>query len=152
MVVQTVSDRCDHVSQDLDGHLAALGLTNRQLVLAGFSQGAAISAYTGLRRSCLGVVPMGGPCPPRPALLPDNDVTRVCAIVGDADPYAPHEDIRRCFAKYRTEGEFDGVHVIAGLDHVVSDRSVAIGLDFLRSVLRKADGDAPRSAGAGAAA
>ena len=40
MVEQCVSKRCDEVSQELDAHLLAVGLGNRQLILAGFSQGA----------------------------------------------------------------------------------------------------------------
>ena len=77
MAVEFISARVDHVSSELDTHLTACGVDNRRLILAGFSQGAAICTYTGLRRGCLGVLPLGGPCPPRPELLPDNDVTAV---------------------------------------------------------------------------
>ena len=140
MVLSCVSDRCDHVSSELDGHLHSLGLSDRELILAGFSQGAAVSAYTGLRRRCLGVLPLGGPCPPRPSLLPDdNDVTRVCVVVGDADPYAPHEEIQSSFAKYGVHDETCGVHVLPGQGHVVSERSVEVGLDFLRRSLTPDD-------------
>ena len=138
MVVQTISDRCDHVSAELDRHLASLGLSDDRLILAGFSQGAAVSAYTGLRRRCLGVLPLGGPCPPRPSLLPDgNDVTRVCAIVGDCDHCAPHEEIREAFDRF-PGAHVDasaGVHVIPGHDHSVGEASIALGLAFLRSCL-----------------
>ena len=131
MAERCISERCDHVSAELDDHLAVLGLENEQLVLAGFSQGAAVSAYTGLRRGCLGVLPLGGPCPPRPNLMPENSVTRVCCVVGDADPFAPHEEIRRCFAMYPPRDAASGVHVIAGQSHVVSEQSIRIGLRFL---------------------
>ena len=40
----TISSRVDHVSAELDRHLEALQLGNRELVLAGFSQGSAIAA------------------------------------------------------------------------------------------------------------
>ena len=143
MVVKIVSDRCDLVSRELDGHLAALGgVRDERLILAGFSQGAAVSAYTGLRRRCLGVLPMGGPCPPRPALLPDNDVTRVCAVVGERDPYAPHADLAGAFEKYAANappGDATcGVQVIPKQGHTVSERSIELGLAFLRRCLSDA--------------
>ena len=138
MVEQCVSDRCDHVSSELDHHLESVGLGNDRLILAGFSQGAAISAYTGLRRGCLGVLPMGGPCPPRERLLPPNDKTRICAIVGDADHCVPHEEIRQGFAKYvftAADGAIEqNVHVVpGGIHEALSEENVRIGLAFLRS-------------------
>ena len=150
MVTECISDRCDHVSKELDRHLAAFGLSDGQLILAGFSQGAAVSAYTGLRRRCLGILPLGGPCPPRPALLPENDVTRVCAIVGDADHCVRHEEITRAFAKYpgaRCDASA-GVHVIPNQAHEISEASVSIGLKFLQACLAAAAlNGAPNGAG-----
>ena len=135
MVTQVVSESCEHVNGELDKHLASLCLGNDQLILAGFSQGAAISAYTGLRRRCLGVLPMGGPCPPRLALLPDNDVTAVCVVVGDADHCVQYEELKAGFAKYPVRCKASGVHVIPNQGHIVSEASEAIGLAFLRSCL-----------------
>ena len=139
--VQTISMRCDHVNRELDGHLNQLGLGNEHLVYAGFSQGAALSAYAGLRRRCLGVLPLGGPCPPRPALLPENDLTRVCVVVGDKDPFAPYTLLEENFARYRCEGETDGVHTVKGLEHELSEASIVIGEAFLRSCLAHTDTD-----------
>lgn len=134
MVTQCISAACKRVSTELDSHLASIGLGNDQLVLAGFSQGAAISAYTGLHRRCLGVLPFGGPCPPRPALLPDHNDTRVCVVVGDRDHCVAYDELQREFAKYRrADPATDGVHVIPGQGHTVSETSEAIGLAFLRS-------------------
>ena len=70
MVLEAVRGAIGRADALLDERLGALGLTNDALVLGGFSQGAAMSAYTGLRRGCLGVLPMGGPCPPRAKLMP----------------------------------------------------------------------------------
>jgi len=151
MVTRCVSERCDHVSAELDTHLAEMGLGDEQLVLAGFSQGAAISAYTGLRRQCLGIVPVGGPCPPRPELLPENDHTHICAIVGDADHCAPHEEISRIFAQYdAASGDAARsctTHVIPGMGHTVGPEIVGtIALEFLQRLLRLADNRAASEA------
>lgn len=122
-----------HADAKIDDALATAGLSSRELVLMGFSQGAAMSAYTGLRRRCLGVMPMGGPCPPREQLLPDHQETRVCVISGDCDRYAPHDHIREAFAKYAKVEPGDGVHIIEGLEHRVQSEHATIGLAFLRS-------------------
>lgn len=132
-VLDSVQGAMSRADTTIDELLAAQGLTDSALVLGGFSQGAAVSAYTGLRRSCLGVLPMGGPCPPRPQLLPDNSNTRVCIITGDRDPAAPHELIAESFAKYASQSESDGVHIIPGLNHCVTTEHVKLGLAFLQS-------------------
>lgn len=135
MAVEFISARVDHVSNELDTHLAACGVDNRRLILAGFSQGAAICTYTGLRRGCLGVLPLGGPCPPRPELLPDNDVTAVCVVVGDADHCVAHEELTAEFAKYPVRYATDGVHVLPNHAHEPSRACGDIGLAFIRSCL-----------------
>ena len=93
-----------------------------------------MSAYTGLRRSCRAVMPMGGPCPPRERLLPENSVTRVCAISGDRDSHAPHENISELLGKYTPKDpSTDGVHIIKGLGHIIAEEHFELGLAFLRS-------------------
>jgi phospholipase/carboxylesterase len=133
MIIETVQAAMTRADAVLDEQLRQAGLSDGELILAGFSQGAAMSAYTGLRRKCLGVIPMGGPCPPREQLLPDHQETRVCVITGDRDRHAPHEKIKTLFGKYPCEHDTDGVHVIPGLAHVVTDEHEVRGLNFLRS-------------------
>ena len=118
----------------IDKVLSDEGLSNEQLVLCGFSQGAAVSAYAALGRQCLAVMPFGGPCPPRQVLLPDKSTTRVCVITGDQDPYAPHQDICAAFGKYtKVDAATDGVHVIAGMRHELTKEHDQRGLAFLQS-------------------
>ena len=133
MILDCVRDRMAKLDAAIDTELVKSNLTNKQLVVVGFSQGAALAAYTGLARRCVGVVPLGGPCPPREQLLPDHQDTRVCVVTGDRDPYAPHELIKSAFAKYAPQGETDGVHVVPGLTHIISEQSESLGLAFLRA-------------------
>ena len=97
MVTECISDRCDHVSRSPPTP-CGVRPERRPADLSGFSQGAAVSAYTGLRRL------LGHPAPAgrahRGGAAAENDVTRVCAIVGDADHRVRHEEITRAFAKY----------------------------------------------------
>ena len=134
----TISDRVDHVSTELDAQLQRFGLANQHLALAGFSQGAALSLYTGLRRGCAGALALGGPCQDaatREALLPRTSACRVCAVVGDADPFAPHAEIAASLSRFaaRQDGEHEGgvMKVVPGLAHEVGEPSVALGLAFL---------------------
>ena len=139
MVTRCISNRCDQVSAELDDHLSEMDVDNDRLVLAGFSQGAAVSAYTALRRRCLAAMPFGGPCPPRQSLLPDNEVTHICAIVGDADHCVPHEEITSSFAErysYRGKDVQCRTHVIPGMGHVVGSPHMQIGRAFLERVLQ----------------
>ena len=165
----TIAARCDGVNAELNRHMRGLGVGNRQLVLSGFSQGAALSAYAGLRRGCLGVLPLGGPCQApavREALLPrHNDVTRVCVVVGSRDEYASASELRAAFSRYggnaaaaaataakltppATLGTAatDGVHVVEGLRHEVGEESILIGLRFLKSMFGSSRASARASA------
>jgi len=138
----TISDRVDHVSAELDAELRRFGLSDDRMALAGFSQGAALSLYTGLRRGCAGALALGGPCQDvatREALLPaapSESDCRICAVVGDADPYADHAAIAASLARFGGGGggrerEHDGVQVVPGLEHEVGEQSIALGLAFL---------------------
>ena len=90
---------------------------------------------------CAGALALGGPCQlpaTREALLPasSSSACRVCVVVGDADPYAPHAELAASLARFRSAagGAHDGVKVVAGLEHEVGERSVALGLAFLRGL------------------
>ena len=128
------------VSQQLDQELAASGLTNDNLVLAGFSQGSSLAAYVALERNVLGVMPFGYPCPPRASLerhdrvmLPESS-TRVCVVIGDRDMFAPEAETCASFAKYKkVDEQTDGVHVVAGMAHVVQQDHADLGYAFLKS-------------------
>ena len=56
--------------------------------------------------------------------------------VGDADPYAPHAALAAALAKYPPRSPAEGVHVVQGMEHEVTETSVAKGLAFLSSLLR----------------
>ena len=133
MVIETIQAAMTRTDAVLDEQCAAMGLTNSELILGGFSQGAAMSAYTGLRRGCLGVLPMSGPCPPRSQLLPDTQATRVCVISGDRDNFAPHDQLISLFGKYTPKASTDGVHIVSGLNHRISEEHAELGTAFLKS-------------------
>merc|ERR1712008_664363 len=61
---------CNDVSDAVGDVLLDAGLTDKNLVLAGFSLGASVAAYTGFVRGAAGVVLMGGPGAVQLQLLP----------------------------------------------------------------------------------
>jgi predicted esterase len=104
----------------LDVLLAAHGLTDRQLVLVGFSQGAILAAISGIRRRCRGVVAVGG-VPGQPIYDAGADdyvgggwmdwermvdaggaaaTTRVCLINGTKDGYVSRAKNEALFAPF----------------------------------------------------
>ena len=63
----------------------------------------------------------------------DAQATRVCAITGDNDEYAPHAQISSLLGVYAKKDGTDGVHIIPGLTHTLSKEHTELGLAFLKS-------------------
>jgi len=128
---------CNEVSYALGEVLSDLGLKDEDLILAGFSQGASVAAYTGFMRGAAGVILMGGPGQTQFQLLPPpaRTPTEVCVVVGDEDRFAPHAALAEAFRPYGGH-----VHVIPGLKHELTEDHVKLGSAFISSVLaRRAD-------------
>jgi len=127
---------CNDVSYALQEVLSDTGLTDENLVLAGFSQGASIAAYTGFLRGVAGIILMGGPGAPQLQLLPPEEktTTQVCIISGDSDPLAPQEPLVSAFRPY---GEH--VNIIPDISHQIVNDHVELGGAFISNILAKED-------------
>eukprot|EP00401_Gymnodinium_catenatum_P017694 CAMPEP_0117590510 /NCGR_PEP_ID=MMETSP0784-20121206/71017_1 /TAXON_ID=39447 /ORGANISM="" /LENGTH=274 /DNA_ID=CAMNT_0005392129 /DNA_START=245 /DNA_END=1066 /DNA_ORIENTATION=+ len=128
---------CNDVSHALGHVLSEAGLADKNLVLAGFSQGASVAAYTGFMRGAAGTILMGGPGVTQKQLLPPpaKTPTEVCIVTGDSDGLAPHEQLADAFGPYG-----GNVHILTGVKHQITDDHVMLGGTFISSVLAKADG------------
>jgi len=129
---------CNDVSLALQEVLVETGLTDDNLILAGFSQGASIAAYTGFMRNAAGIILMGGPGAPQRQLLPPptTTTTQVCIISGDSDPFAPHEALITTFRPYNGgEGGKQYVRIIPDLSHQIVNEHVELGGAFISTVL-----------------
>ena len=132
---------CNDVSLALQEVLDTTGLTDEQLILAGFSQGASIAAYTGFLRNVAAVILMGGPGAPQRQLLPppETTTTQVCIISGDSDPFAPFEALVTAFQPYTGKGGGGGgqqfVTIIPDLSHQIVQEHVDLGGAFIATVL-----------------
>lgn len=123
---------CNDVSMALQEVLSEYDLTDEDLILAGFSQGASIAAYTGFMRDVAGIVLMGGPGAPQEQLLPPPSKckTRVCVISGDSDRFAPHEQLANLFRPYGGH-----VNILPGISHTIIDDHVELGGAFISIAL-----------------
>jgi len=127
---------CNDVSDALQEVLSDTSLTDANLVLAGFSQGASIAAYTGFLRGVAGIIVMGGPGAPQRQLLPPTEktTTQVCIISGDSDPLAPQEQLVRAFRPY---GEH--VNILPDISHQIVNDHVELGGVFISNILAGED-------------
>lgn len=123
---------CNDVSQALEEVLVELDLTDKNLILAGFSQGASIAAYTGFMRNVAGIIVMGGPGAPQLKLLPPptTTMTQVCVINGDSDPLAPYKKLVTAFQPYGGH-----VNIIPGISHQIINDHVQLGGQFIASTI-----------------
>lgn len=126
------------VDNFLDKLLKSVGLTDRDMALVGFSQGAMTSMYVAPRRrnTCAGVLAYSGALLGGKGLL-ESDIHKIptCVIHGDHDTVVPvtawhqaTDTLRK--ADFPVEGE-----VIEGLAHGIDDRALSAGLGFLRKIL-----------------
>jgi len=127
---------CNDVSHALQEVLSEYGLTDENLILAGFSQGASIAAYTGFMRGVAGIILMGGPGALQLRLLPPpaRTKTQVCIISGDLDPYAPPNKLADAFRPYGGH-----VNILPGVGHVIVQDHIDLGGAFISTVLAKAN-------------
>ena len=127
---------CNEVSLALQEVLSDTGLTDENLILAGFSQGASIAAYTGFLRGVAGIILMGGPGAPQLQLLPpiDKTLTQVCIISGDSDPLAPQEQLVNAFRTYGGH-----VNILPNISHQIVNDHVELGGAFISTVLARTD-------------
>lgn len=105
---------------EVDAFLTVLlernGLTDRDLVVAGVSQGAGVAAYVGLQRGCRAVLALLGVVNPRAALIPipptaGQALTDLAFVNGEKDRFVDLECLRARFSAWepRVFATFPGV-------------------------------------------
>lgn len=128
----------------LDTALRERGLRDEDVVLIGFSQGAALAMSVGARWRLGGVVAYSG----RPVELPDGPVaTPFLLVVGGRDPWLPAADVHDFAARLRARGASVVLQIHPELGHGLDRRSVAETLAFLGArggvMLKSGAGGAP---------
>jgi phospholipase/carboxylesterase len=127
----------------LDELLADRKLEDARLALAGFSQGAAMALYTGLRRQkqIAGVAGFSGALPPGGALLEDiRSRPPVLLVHGEADDAIPFQAMTA--TKAMLEAARIPVKAVGrpGLGHTIDETGAALAGGFLRGALTAQQG------------
>ena len=118
----------------IDEQLAAHGLTERDLALVGFSQGAMVSLHTGLRRqhqlAC--IIGYSGMLVGEDILFEEiKSRPPVLLIHGDADDVLPPENLDLATNTLQSLGVVVRSEMRPGLGHGLDDHGIMMGMDFL---------------------
>ena len=118
----------------LDAELERHGLSDSQLVLAGFSQGTMMALYVALRRpaACAGVLGYSGALI-GVELLSGEIESRppVLLLHGDADQVVPPRSLPAAVAALEANGVSVTSELRPGLGHGIDERGLQLGADFL---------------------
>jgi phospholipase/carboxylesterase len=123
----------------LDEALAARGLDDRDLALVGFSQGAMMSLFVGLRRakSVAGIVGFSGRLLGPEVLAADlRSRPPVLLIHGSADPVVPFESLALAVAALKENGVPVTELVRPGLGHGIDEEGLDRAGQFLLDALQ----------------
>jgi len=128
--------RCRHVSAWLDALLARHGLSDRDLVLAGFSLGSYLSAIIGAHRNVRGVIVCGGvPCTQElrfKELMPKMSHAHFCAVNGTRDTLVQRPSLEAMLRPYKCEWNWS-----KGVGHDFPSEWYATELKWMQRLFRK---------------
>jgi len=121
----------------IDTELNRYGLSNKDLVLVGFSQGTMMSLHVGLRRSSdiAAIIGFSGAM-----TLPDNwqgDITSrppIVLIHGEMDNVLPVQHMYEAYQNLEDAGLNVDQHVSPGITHSIGSDGLQKALDFLAKV------------------
>ena len=122
----------------IDQQLARHSLTEKDLVLIGFSQGTMMSLFTAPRRESpvAGIVGYSGRME-APDLLKDEIRSKppVVMVHGDSDELLAVSEMETAATALRENGVEIDTHVRPGLGHGIDEDGIRIGLDFVKRAL-----------------
>lgn len=125
--------RCTEVDEMLDMLLCKYGLTNNDVVLAGFSLGAYLSSIVGARRNVRGVIVCGGMCTTKELrfneLMPKKTTARFCAVNGTKDDIVQRPHLEQVLQHYNCEW-----HWSRGVGHDFPSSWYTTGLKWMKTV------------------
>jgi phospholipase/carboxylesterase len=119
----------------IDAELARLGLEDDDLAITGFSQGAMLALFAGLRRPKRPAALIGySGALLVPEVLPFDITVRppVLLIHGEADSVVPASATRDAAEALRDSAVTVHAHVAPGLEHTIDQQGIDLGASFLQ--------------------
>ncbi|MFV9838681.1 MAG: alpha/beta hydrolase [Aaplasma endosymbiont of Hyalomma asiaticum] len=134
--VSEIMQSVNIVNWFIDEQLRMLDLSDSQLALVGFSQGAMLSVYVGLSRAkrCAAVVAYSGAVP-FPHTLGNKILSRpdVCVVHGKNDEVIPFCYFEECVSFLRNNNIKVEALGIDSLDHSINNQGLEVGARFIVS-------------------
>lgn len=125
----------------IDQVLHDYGISEDKLILMGFSQGAMMALYVGLRRkkACAAILAYSGALVGRQVLNQEMSVrVPVCIIHGALDGVLPAFCAREAAEALKVNDVPYLQHVLPNLDHAISFEGIRLGCDFiLKNIVRE---------------
>lgn len=124
------------LNQFLDETLIERGLTDDDLALVGFSQGAMLALYTALKRtsSCACVIGYSGALIDRKQVSL-NKVPAILLVHGDHDEVVPYIAMQQAQDHLKEVGITSQAYTCAFLGHGINQEGIELGRKFLREHL-----------------
>lgn len=119
----------------LDNLLLHYKLTNDDLILSGFSQGAMIALHCGIERDVQAVLSFSGALVYGGILGNKTKIPQVLLIHGDADAVISVAAAYEAFDAFKARGFVANLSIIPRLEHVIDNRSASVGVEFLRAAI-----------------
>jgi len=131
---KAILNRCDDLQIWLGNLLRKHGLTNRNLILAGFSQGSVLAALIGAKMNARGVIVCGG-VPFAGAfgltkLMPKRTSAAFCAVNGTKDEVVERKPLENMLRHCKCTW-----HWSKGVGHDFPDKWYEIELDWMQQLL-----------------
>ena len=133
-----IARAADALNAEIDARLAALGLSERDLALVGFSQGTMMSLHVAYRRAapCAGVLGFSGSLVGGERLSGELRARPPAFLIhGDADDVVPVGALFDAAATLGACGVPVQWHVSSGIGHGIAPDGLELGGRFLRDVL-----------------
>ena len=134
--VAEIMESVNMVNGFIDEQLRMLGLSDDELALVGFSQGAMLSVYVGLSRAkrCAAVVAYSGAVP-FPRTLENRILSRpdICVVHGKNDEVIPFCYFEECVSFLRNNDIRVEALGVDSLDHSINNQGLEVGTRFIVS-------------------
>ena len=135
-----VKENAERIQRVLDKEIELLKGESKSVIIGGFSQGCAMSMYTGLQynKSLAGIMGWSGYLFPWIKVSPENENVPIFLSHGTDDQVVPHKMSELTFQRLDVK-KHQMVKVIEkGMEHSISDRILKEAGSFIRTVLKKA--------------
>ncbi|WP_341808854.1 alpha/beta hydrolase [Wolbachia endosymbiont (group E) of Neria commutata] len=123
------------VNNFIETKLREMNLSDAQLSLVGFSQGAMLAIHTALTRMqpCASVVGYSGRfLSPSKVASEIKSKPNMCLIHGDADDVVPFSSLGLAVKALKENGVNVEGHAIHSLEHMINDKGIKLGIEFIK--------------------